>query len=201
MGTLAAALALGASQGDKKDWNFDADRTGRTAPGFRGEIGDWKVVAAGDAPSKPNVLAQLAKNSGSAYNISLASGTAYGDLDLTVKMKAVAGKEDQGGGLVWRAKDKGNYYVARFNPLEDNFRVYKVESGRRTQFGDASVKGDAAWHTMRVTMKGERIECFLDGKKHLDARDSTFKEAGMIGLWTKADAQTHFDDLSVKPAP
>jgi hypothetical protein len=116
-------------------------------------------------------------------------------VDLSVQMKAVAGRSDQGGGLIWRAKDAKNYYVARYNPLEDNFRVYKVVNGSRSEFQSATIKHSAGWHTLRVTMAGDHIECYYDGKKYLDVKDSTFADAGRIGLWTKADAQTHFDDL------
>jgi hypothetical protein len=139
----------------------------------------------------------MAKNSGGTYNVALLDGTSYQDLDLTVAMKAVAGEEDQGGGPVWRAKDKENYYIARYNPLENNYRVYKTVNGRRQQLGTADVKGDLAWHTLRIVMNGDHIECYLDGTKYLDVRDATFGEAGKIGLWTKADAQTHFDNVEV----
>ena len=46
-------------------------------------------------------------------------------------------------------------------------------------------------------MKGYHIECFYDGKKYLAVDDDTFPAEGRIGLWTKADAQTAFDDLAV----
>src|SRR5262249_14919080 len=111
--------------------------------------------------------------------------------------RAVAGVVDRGGGLVWRAKDRNNYYICRYNPLEDNFRVYKVEDSKRTQFASAKVPGDEAWHTVRATMSGVKITCYLDGKKLLEAEDSTFREAGMIGFWSKADAQSYFDELAV----
>lgn len=139
----------------------------------------------------------MAKNSGSTYNIALLSDTTFGDVDLSVKMKAIAGEEDQGGGLVWRAKDAQNYYIARYNPLEENYRVYKVENGRRTQFQSATVKLTPGWHLLRVTMKGDHIQCYLDSKVYLDVRDPTFSKAGQIGLWSKADAQSYFDDLVV----
>jgi hypothetical protein len=99
-----------------------------------------KIVADPNAPSRPSVLAQLAINSGSTFNLILVSGRNNKNVDISVKMKAVAGKEDQGGGLVWRAKDSNNYYVARYNPLEDNYRVYKVEQGRRIQLQSADIK-------------------------------------------------------------
>jgi hypothetical protein len=186
-----------ASPAAKKTWNFDKDRTGVIAVGFSNEVGDWQVTPDPTAPSASNVLAQTARNSGNTFNITLVQGTSYKDVDLSVKMKAVAGDEDEGGGLIWRAKDKKNYYIARFNPLEDNFRLYKVDNGRRIQFEDSKAKGDKNWHTLRVTMQGDHIQCYLDGKKQMDHHDSTFKDAGMIGLWSKADAQSHFDDLAV----
>ena len=131
--------------------------------------------------------------------MALVDGTSYGDLDLSVRLRAVAGEVDRGGGLVWRARDAKNYYIARYNPLEDNFRVYKVQDGKRTQFQSAKVPGDEAWHVLRVTMVGTRITCRLDGQSLLEVEDSTFPAAGMIGLWSKADAQSYFDDLTVTP--
>jgi hypothetical protein len=195
---LAASLPLASAAEDhKKSWNFDAEKTSAIAVGFTNEVGEWKIVADGSAPSKGNALAQLAKNDRPVFNITLASGTSYTNLDISVKLRSIAGKIDQGGGVVWRARDPKNYYIARYNPLEDNYRVYKVEDGRRFQLGTSDIKLGQGWHTLRVTMTGEHIECYHDGQKYLDASDSTFKEAGKIGLWTKADAQTHFDDLTV----
>lgn len=181
----------------KKSWNFDADKPGGIAVGFINEVGDWKVVADRSAPTTPNVLAQLAKNERPIFNVALASDINYANVDMTVRFKAIAGVIDQGGGVVWRARDSKNYYIARYNPLENNYRVYKVEAGRRMQLGTSEIKGSEGWHTLRITMNGDHIECFYDSKKYLDVNDSTFKEAGKIGLWTKADAQTHFDDLTV----
>ena len=99
--------------------------------------------------------------------------------------------------MVWRAKDAHNCYVARYNPLEDNYRVYKVEKERRIQLQSAGIKHSEGWHTLPVTMEGELIQCFYDGKKYLEIKDQTFPGPGRIGLWTKADAQSHFDDLKV----
>ncbi|MGH9966805.1 MAG: family 16 glycoside hydrolase [Pyrinomonadaceae bacterium] len=189
-------LAVGA-QDQKQSWNFDGERAGKIAVGFTGEVGEWKNVADGSAPSKANVLAQLAKNERPVFNVALASESSYANVDITVKFKAIAGVIDQGGGLVWRARDAKNYYIARYNPLENNYRVYKVEDGRRTQLGTSDIKASEGWHTLRVTMTGDHIECFYDGKSYLNVNDSTFRESGKIGLWTKADAQTHFDDLTV----
>ncbi len=186
-----------AAQNGKMSWNFDKDKVGEIAKGFTNEVGKWEVAPDNTAPSKPNVLAQLAKSSGSTFNITLVNDTNYKDVDITVKMKAIAGSTDQGGGIVWRAKDAKNYYVARFNPLEDNYNLYHVVNGRRSEIKGAKVKSTPGWHALRVTMTGDHIQCYLDGQKHLDAKDSTFKEAGKIGLWSKSDAQSHFDDLEV----
>jgi hypothetical protein len=173
------------------EWNFDQDPTGKIAKDFKASTGEWSVVADG----KNRVLAQTAKNDDSTFNIALVEETNFRDIDLSVRLKAVAGKVDQGGGVVWRARDVRNYYLCRFNPLESNFRLYKVVDGKRTQLESAKVPGDAEWHTLRITATGSAIQCFLDGKLHLEADDTTFRGAGQIGLWSKADAQTHFDDL------
>jgi hypothetical protein len=112
-------------------------------------------------------------------------------------MKAVAGETDQGGGLVWRARDAKNYYLARYNPLEDNYRLYHVAGGKRTLIKNVDITHSEGWHTLRVTMTGDQIACYYDGKRYLEAKDATFPGAGKIGLWSKADAQSQFDDLTL----
>jgi hypothetical protein len=189
---LLPALCL-ADGADKKTWNFESDETGKIAAEFSGQVGTWEVAKDGDN----HVLYQRAKNEDAVLNVTLVVGTSYKDLDLSVKLKAVAGEVDRGGGVVWRAKDARNYYIARYNPLEDNFRVYKVQDGKRTQFASAKIQGDDKWHTLRVTMTGNKISCYIDGQKHLEVEDMTFPDAGMIGLWSKADAQSYFDDLTI----
>ena len=161
----------------------------------------WHVLADASAPSKPNVLALTkTKNVGSTFNLAIAKNASLKDLDLTVQAKAVRGEEDQGGGPIWRCTDENNYYVCRFNPLESNFRVYKVVDGKRKQLDSAEIKTQTGkWYTVRVTMAGNEITCYLDGAKLLVAKDDTFKEAGMVGLWTKADAATSFDSLVAHP--
>ncbi len=189
---IAVAAVVAASQA--KTWDFQKDEPGKIANGFKAEVGAWAVAKDGDNL----VLEQTAKNANAVYNIAFVEETSHKDLDLTVKLRAIEGIIDQGGGLVWRAKDAKNYYIARFNPMEENFRVYKVENGKRTQLGDAKAPDDDKWHTLRVTMTGTKIACYLDGKKSLEADDATFPDAGKIGLWSKADAQTQFDDLTIE---
>jgi hypothetical protein len=192
---LAAALVGAASAADdaKRTWTFDDEATGRLARGFTNEVGQWSVVASDSGKA----MAQSAKNPNAVFNITLAGDTNATDVDLSVRMKAVAGETDQGGGLVWRARDARNYYLARYNPLEDNFRLYKVVAGKRTLIKNADIAHTDGWHTLRVTMTGDRIACYYDGKKYLEAEDTTFPGAGKIGLWSKADAQSQFDDLTL----
>jgi 3-keto-disaccharide hydrolase len=194
-GLLLGAAALAASQ----SWNFDKDPTGKIAPGWMNASGTWWVVADATAPSKGNVLAQVSReHSGSYFNVAVADKPALTDVSISVRYRSVSGQEDQGGGPVWRYRDLKNYYIARENPLEGNYRVYKVVNGRRIQLGSADVKAPPGkWHEFKVTMAGDHIQCFLDGKKHLDVKDDTFNGPGKVGLWTKADAQTHFDNFSV----
>jgi len=185
-------------------WNFDAVAPDRLPAGWTvaetsgaGTPATWRVVADASAPSKPHVLAMTEnRNSGRTFNMLICKGTVLKDLELAVKVKPIAGKEDQGGGVVWRYQDENNYYIARWNPLEDNFRVYRVKDGRRKRLGTADVQLDPAqWHEVRIVMRGSKIEAYLDGKRLIKLRDGTFSEAGKIGLWTKADARTAFDDF------
>ncbi len=162
--------------------------------GFTPAVGEWKVASTDDG----NVLAQSASNADPVFNVVLVDDTSARDVDLSVKVKALAGEFDQGGGLVWRAKDARNYYVARYNHKEDNFRVYKVVDGIRSRpFQNADVKHHDGWTIVRVTMKGDHIEGYLDGQKFLDAHDATLADAGKIGLWSKSDARSQFDDLTL----
>jgi hypothetical protein len=146
------------------------------------------------------VLAQEAANDVGVFNIALLDLDLGDrpDLEVTVKVKPVGGNVDRGGGVVWRARDLRNYYLARWNPLERNLRLYKVADGVRTQLASATASGTPDWHTLRVRMVGDSIECDLDGKARVAANDSSFREPGGVGLWTKGDARTQFDDLVVR---
>src|SRR5207237_3872771 len=124
-------------------------------------------------PSKGGfALAQTAVGPSALFNLCVLDGAAAKDVEVSVAFKAVAGDKDQGGGVVWRYEDANNYYVARVNPLEDNFRVYKVVGGKRSaEFQNADIKVPTGkWHTLKVRMAGDHIECFLDDKKHLDVK-------------------------------
>jgi hypothetical protein len=201
------AAAFGAAAEKAREIRFGPGDLGRVPAGWvaaktgQGEGSVWKVVADDTAPSKSGfVLAQTAESPGPMFNLCVLQDGSHRDVELTVAFKAVQGARDQGGGFVWRYQDANNYYVARMNPLEDNYRLYHVVAGRRTQFGgkeDLKVP-TGTWHTLKVTMAGDKIECYLDGKKEIEATDRTITKAGQVGLWTKSDAQTHFDDFRVR---
>ncbi len=163
-----------------------------------GEGSVWKVVADITVPSKSGyALAQTAASPSKYFNLCVSDKPSVKDIELRVEFKAMKGKEDQGGGLVWRYQDADNYYIARVNPLEDNFRVYKVIAGKRIQLGTKEgLKVPAGeWHNLSIKHVGDKVECSLDGTKYLEASDTAITTAGKVGLWTKADAQTYFDGL------
>lgn len=161
---------------------------------------EWKVVEDKTAPKGPRALAQVAESPKAVFNLCVADDTNFKDVEVTVAFKAVKGIVDQGGGVVWRYADANNYYIARYNPLENNYRVYKVVDGKRTQLATKEdLKAPAGeWHTLNIQMRGNEVVCSMDGKEHLKAKDDTFAKSGKVGLWTKADAQTYFDDFRAK---
>jgi hypothetical protein len=207
VGTVVLASAiLGGDEGKERTVRFSKDDLGKVPSGWKaektgkGEGSVWKVVEDDTAPSRSSyVLAQVAESPNNLFNICIFEDSNYKDVDLSVSFKPIAGKNDQGGGFVWRYKDHNNYYLARLNPVgrASSFAVYKVENGKRSQFqGKRLPKVPVGeWHTLRVNMAGDRIECYFDGRKELEIKDTTFKEAGRVGLWSKSDAQTHFDDF------
>jgi 3-keto-disaccharide hydrolase len=154
----------------------------------------WTVVQDSAAPSKPNVL----KQSGAAtYPVGLKDDSKIKDGFVEVKFKPLSGKEDQAGGLVWRAKDANNYDIARANALEDKVTIYHTINGRRPEKKRTNVKvAPNAWHNLRVDFQGGHVTVIFDGKKAIDWDDETFKDAGKVGVWTKADSVTLFDDFS-----
>lgn len=189
--------------------NFDKDAAGKLPEGWRAEgtnqngpVATWEVTADPTAPSKPNVLALTASTHGSSgtFNICWTDRIRFQDGTIELSLRPESGAEDQGGGPIWRVKDKDNYYICRANPLESNFRVYYVKDGARKQLASAKLDIPSnKWHTIRIEQHGSHIVCSFDGQKLLEADDNTLPEAGGIGLWTKADAVTAFDNLNVTP--
>lgn len=192
---VGALLAVGATE----TVNFDKAEAGKPPSGWTAtQTGTgqarWEVVPDATAPSKPNVL----KQSGQAtYPVALKDDTSLKDGFVEVKFKALSGKEDQAAGLVWRAKDANNYYVARANALENNVTIYHTIDGRRTEKKRVRMTVAAnQWQTLRVEFQGSKFTVMLNGQKALDWDDETFKDAGKLGVWTKADSVTEFDDFT-----
>jgi hypothetical protein len=209
---LAVGLAVvAAAAGDDRSRtvNFAKADLGKVPAGWtaartgKGEGSVWKVVEDSTAPSKTGyALAQTAESPKAMFNLCVAEDTSFKDVEITVAFKANHGVNDQGGGLVWRYQDADNYYVARMNPLEDNYRLYYVTKGQRMQFaGKEGLKiKEGEWHTLSVKMIGTAITCSLDGKVEVEGKDDTIAKPGKVGLWTKADARTSFAGFTVKPA-
>ena len=154
----------------------------------------WTVESDASAPSKPNVLKQSGAGT---FPWCVRLKTSIEDGFVEVKFKALAGTEDRAGGVVWRWKDADNYYVARANALENNVSLYYTEAGRRRtlKYADAPVAANT-WHTLRVEFSGRRIRVALNGKTYIELDDNRITGPGAVGMWTKADSVTAFDDFS-----
>ncbi len=194
--------------------NFDGDETGKPPKGFsrtltgKGKNGVWVVIKDAAAPSQPNVLAQTDMEATSyRFPLCVFDGLTTTDVDLSVKFKPVKGKVDQAAGLLWRYRDQDNYYIVRANALENNVVLYKVEKGKRTDldpkdaglfaYGKKAKVPSGEWSTLRVVANGNLFEVYLNGEKLFEVEDNTFTSAGKVGVWTKADSYTLFDDLSI----
>lgn len=196
---VVAAICLIAVTAAGETVTFDNCKTGAPPPDWtatktgRGDP-KWEVVADDSAPSKPNVLKQ---SSEATYPVCFKNDTRIKDGFVEVKFKSVSGKEDQAGGVIWRCRDADNYYIARANALEDNVTIYHTIKGKRTSFKNVDTKvAPGVWHTLRVEFAGNKFTVTFDGKKVIEATDDSFSEAGMVGVWTKADSVTLFDDFT-----
>jgi hypothetical protein len=208
-----ALAALGATvvvQGATRKVDFSDDAAGRPPKGFEfgytaraGAPGKWIVEAEGTN----KYLAQVdADNTRARFPVAVVSDISAADIDLSVRFRPISGRVDQAAGLVWRYRDQDNYYIVRANALEDNVVLYKIEKGTRT---DLPVKGEGRiygkktevpgkqWSTLRVVANGRLFEVYFNGTKLYDVEDSTFTQPGRVGVWTKADSVTQFDDLTI----
>ncbi len=186
--------------------NFDKFEAEKLPPDFStaltggGGPVTWVVKVDASAPSSGNVLVQTSTDqTGYRFPLCIYDPFRAKDVEVSVKFKAVAGKIDRAAGLVVRFQDKDNYYITRANALEDNVNLYKVVKGSRKQFAGVKAKvSSGEWHTLKLEVKGKHFEVFFDDKLLFEAEEETFKEAGKVGLWTKADSITYFDDLKIK---
>jgi hypothetical protein len=200
-------VLLGASVAAAQPVDFNGDAVGSPPKGWTiGMTGKgtpkWTVERDETAPSKGQVLKQSGK---ATYPVAFKDGTSIRDGFVEVKFKAIAGTEDRAGGLMWRAQDANNYYVARANALENNVVLYKTVGGIRSSLDIVGQKGGYGvnvpvpanqWHTLRVDFVGTRFKVTFNGKPLFEVEDATFREPGMVGLWTKADSITAFDGLT-----
>ena len=206
---VLTAAAIVAS-GETRRVDFSGDTVGQAPTGFvfghtarTGAPGKWVIQQ--DGANK--VLAQTdADSTRSRFPVAVLADVTAADVDLSARFKPVSGRVDQAAGLVWRYRDEDNYYIVRANALEDNVVLYKVEKGRRT---DLPVKGEGRtygkkadvpagqWSTPRVVASGPRFEVYFNGTKLYEVEDATFVQPGRVGVWTKADSVTQFDDLTV----
>jgi hypothetical protein len=192
MATLLAGVALA------ETITFDDGKPSQLPTGWVGGVTDqgtpkWSVEADESAPSKPNVLKQSGEGT---YPWCVKKDVAIADGFVEVKFKPMAGKEDQAGGVVWRWKDGDNYYIARANALEDNVTIYHTTMGTRRSFKSVNKKvASNQWHTLRVDFNGNQFTVSFDGERVIEAKDDTIKGAGAVGVWTKADSVTLFDDF------
>jgi hypothetical protein len=213
---VAAVLAIvvaTAARAEPRRFDFAGDTAGSMPKGFtcdhngKGRPGKWSVVEDSDEAKAVKVLAQTdADTTGSRFPVCVADAITARDVDVSVRFRPISGSEDQAAGIVWRYKDAQNYYIVRANALEDNVVLYKMEKGRRSDlplvgkgktYGAKAPVPKATWSTLRVAAKGDLFEVYLNGQKLFEVKDTTFKDAGKVGVWTKADSVTHFTDLAI----
>jgi hypothetical protein len=207
---LTWVLALAVAHAASRTVDFSQDTVDQPPKGFEfghtagvGRPGRWVVQT--DGSNK--VLAQTdADSTRSRFPVAVLSDLTTTDVDLSVRFKPISGRVDQAAGLVWRYQNQDNYYIVRANALEDNVVLYKVERGRRTDLplkGEGRTYGKKAevpagqWSALRVVATGPRYEVYLNGSRLYEVEDTTFTQAGKVGVWTKADSVTQFDDLVV----
>jgi hypothetical protein len=200
-------IATAAPPAGARTFAFDGDAVDSPPAGFvfgrtgQGRPGRWVIRADSTAPSAPNVLAQLdTDDTDYRFPVAVTSEAMPRDVRVSVRCKPVAGKVDRACGIVLRYRDENNYYVTRANALEANIRLYFVRDGQRRQIAshNGAVTSDT-WHDYRIEARGDHFEVHWDGQRVIDHHDSTFTEGGRVGVWTKADSVTYFDDLRVEP--
>jgi len=213
--TIAATALAGAQAQTTRTLTFDQDKVGAVPQGFstaltgQGKPGVWVVMKDPKSPERGNVLAQTdADATDYRFPVCVLDDLSAKDLDLSVMVKPVTGRGDQAAGLVWRYQDANNYYIVRANGLEHNVVLYKVQHGRRTDlplkgagrtYGKQVTVPSGQWSTLRVTAAGPLFTVYFNGEKLYEVEDTTFPGAGKVGVWTKADSVTYFDNLTISP--
>jgi hypothetical protein len=188
--------------------DFDALPVGAMPPGWsvamahQGRPPRWEVRKDQTAPTQPYVLAQLSSESeGDRFPLAILDGVILRDGDVSVRIKPVAGRDDQAGGVVWRYRDPLNYYVVRANAADKTVAVFRVQNGQRPVLL-ASAKHDVAanaWSILKISARGARFQVYVDHRRVLEGQDSAFIGAGGVGLCTVAESEVYFDDFRVNP--
>jgi len=215
MRTTALAFVIAAATttmllAETRKVDFNEATVGQPPSGFEmghtasvGRPGRWIVQADGSGKVLAQTDADATRNR---FPVAVLSDVDAADVDLSVRFKPISGRVDRAAGLVWRYQNQDNYYVVRANALEGNVVLYKVQAGKRT---DLPVKGEGRsygkktpvpagrWSTLRIVATGPLFEVHFDGTKLYEVEDKTFSNRGKVGVWTKADSITQFDDLTV----
>jgi 3-keto-disaccharide hydrolase len=188
-----------------KTFTFDKDPAGAPPSDFefartgRGSEGKWIVRDDPERAGNRLLVQESADPTDYRFPLAVVKEGQYKDVQLSVRAKPLSGKVDQGFGLVWRYQNSDNYYVTRCNADEDNCTIYHTVAGHRRAFQNKSIKvAKNTWHTLKLDATGNHFVVWFDGTKVLDATDDTFKNAGKVGLWTKADSVIQFDDFAIE---
>ncbi len=176
-------------------WTFDTDPVGGAPQEATVFSGNWSVRAESDTPSSPNALCQTETATFPAMTL---SDAVYTDVSVSTRFKPISGSIDRAAGIIFHVQDENNYYILRANALEDNVDIRKYVNGRRSTLKTGSVEVlSGQWQELRVEVVGSRIQGFLNGQLVVETSDDTFT-SGKVGLWTKADSVTCFDDVEVQ---
>jgi hypothetical protein len=205
MRSITWLMAIGLIGPTAKIINFDTAALGGVPPGWtvamtnRGAAPQWEIRRDLSAPTQPYVLAQVSTDpTGNRFPLAILDSVQFRDGDVSVRLKPVAGRQDEAGGVVFRYIDANNYYLARANAIQGNVALYKVENGERTQIAvarhDLPLNG---WRILKVSARGARLQVYLDHRRILQSWDATFSGSGKVGLWTVGDSVTYFDDFRV----
>lgn len=164
---------------------------------------DWQIVDDPSSPSGPKVIAEVSGDrTGNRFPLCIFPDFEAKNVEITTRFKPVSGTVDQAAGLIVRARDENNYYVVRANALEGNVGFYKVENGVRRQLAGANAAvANGQWQTLGLRIRGDKAEILFNDQVLFSHQDATFAEAGRVGLWTKADSLTHFDQVKIMALP
>ena len=207
---MVSLIVLAGETGGVRSWDFDHLQAGKLPEGWKVEAtgqdkatATWQAAVDENAPLGPGVLELAATNhsESAVYNICWTNQVEFREGEIAVFLRARSGRIDQGGGPIWRVQDRNNYYIARYNPLEGNVSAYYVKDGKRVMLGyTGPIELANGWHILKISHRGDRIRAFIDGNLKLMVNAGDYiPQKGGVGLWTKADAATAFDNFTVIP--